>query len=178
MGTRSTISILKEDKSIEQIYCHWDGYFEHNGFLLQAYYKDKEKIKKLINYGDLSSLYKNIEPENKHNFQNPEKDVCVFYMRDRGDIGCEARKYKNFEEFLKNGSFEEFDYVFKEKNSKWYYLENNKLKPLLPKLKGHTDYHIIEDGLMKEKIIKEKKILDKQINEISPDVSTTKKLKL
>lgn len=31
MGTRSTISILKETGDVEKIYGHWDGYLEGNG---------------------------------------------------------------------------------------------------------------------------------------------------
>ena len=30
MGTRSSIAIKTED-GIKAIYCHWDGYVDHNG---------------------------------------------------------------------------------------------------------------------------------------------------
>ena len=32
MATRSTISIQKNDGTIRSVYCHWDGYCEHNGY--------------------------------------------------------------------------------------------------------------------------------------------------
>ena len=39
MGTRSTIAIQKLDGSVEQIYCHWDGYLDHNGTILKTEYR-------------------------------------------------------------------------------------------------------------------------------------------
>ena len=36
MGTRSMIAIQNPyNKQIKAVYCHWDGYLEHNGSLLQ-----------------------------------------------------------------------------------------------------------------------------------------------
>ena len=34
MGTRSKIGILRRDGTVDHIYCHWDGYPEHNGVIL------------------------------------------------------------------------------------------------------------------------------------------------
>ena len=34
MGTRSRIGIRNADDSVDSIYCHWDGYPDHNGRLL------------------------------------------------------------------------------------------------------------------------------------------------
>lgn len=43
MGTHSTISIVNRDQdgnviNIRSIYCHWDGYLDHNGRILFQYY--------------------------------------------------------------------------------------------------------------------------------------------
>jgi hypothetical protein len=56
MATRSLIGMVKEDKSIQIIYCHWDGYPEYVGLQLQLNYKDTETIQKLMDLGDRSSL--------------------------------------------------------------------------------------------------------------------------
>jgi len=56
MGTRSTIALEFADKSVEQVYCHWDGYLEHNGQILLKHYSDPFVLQKLIDLGDMSSL--------------------------------------------------------------------------------------------------------------------------
>jgi hypothetical protein len=56
MATRSLIGMVKEDKSIEIIYCHWDGYPEYVGLQLMLNYRDTETIQKLIALGDRSTL--------------------------------------------------------------------------------------------------------------------------
>lgn len=43
MSTRSTIGIRHEDGSVTKIYCHWDGYIEWNGAILQKYYNTADK---------------------------------------------------------------------------------------------------------------------------------------
>jgi len=56
MGTRSTIALEFADSTVQQIYCHWDGYLEHNGKILQEHYSDPFKLRDLIDLGDMSSL--------------------------------------------------------------------------------------------------------------------------
>jgi len=72
MSTRSRIAIEKQDGTVESIYCHFDGYLSHNGETLQNHYSTREKMEKLIELGDISSL------EN-----TPEETVA--YHRDRGE---------------------------------------------------------------------------------------------
>ena len=72
MSTNSRIRIKYEDGTSKGIYCHWDGYVEHNGVILQACYPSKEKVEELIGLGNISSLNETIE-------------TCVAYHRDRGE---------------------------------------------------------------------------------------------
>ena len=37
MGTRSRIGVMHGDV-VKSVYCHWDGYLEHNGVILQEHY--------------------------------------------------------------------------------------------------------------------------------------------
>ena len=54
MGTRSRIGVMHGD-NVKSVYCHWDGYLEHNGLMLQEHY-DSVKANQLVALGDLSSL--------------------------------------------------------------------------------------------------------------------------
>jgi hypothetical protein len=56
MATRSLIGMVKEDKSIQIIYCHWDGYPQYVGLQLQLNYRDADTIQKLLDLGDRSIL--------------------------------------------------------------------------------------------------------------------------
>jgi len=90
-------------KAVKSIYCHWDGYLEHNGSILNTHYSNSPKVNNLIALGDLSSLRPTIG--DKHLFSSIElpkdqreaheeavKDMCTFYTRDRG----ETAPYKHF----------------------------------------------------------------------------------
>ena len=115
MGTRSTISIEFADGTIGQVYCHWDGYLSNNGKLLQQYYLDPFKVRELIDLGDLSSLdcEVNIPAGQSHSFQNPLKRITTFYGRDRGYDSVAARYYQNFEQYLSEAQFEEYNYILR-----------------------------------------------------------------
>ena len=52
MGTRSTIALEFADGTVEQVYCHWDGYLDHNGAILKEHYSDPYKLRELIDLGD------------------------------------------------------------------------------------------------------------------------------
>jgi hypothetical protein len=129
MGTRSTIALEYADGTVEQVYCHWDGYLEHNGAILKEHYSNPFKLRELIDLGDLSSLRPNIGE--KHAFSQFElpadqieaykklvEDMCTFYTRDRGE-DCPARKYKNADEYFDCSQQEEYDYILRT-DGKWY----------------------------------------------------------
>lgn len=132
MGTRSSISIIKEDGSVSQVYCHWDGYISNNGVILFNYYQDVEKVKELVNLGDMSSLRSEIIPTGNHSYDNPQDNVTIFYGRDRGEDNTKPNHFKDVKEFLREGDFQGYDYVYKEKTKKWYLLDEreNKLRAL------------------------------------------------
>ncbi len=61
MATRSLIGIvLKDEKKINAVYCHWDGYLAGNGDLLLKNYNNYENVMNLINHGSFSSLREDI----------------------------------------------------------------------------------------------------------------------
>ena len=87
MATRSTIAKLGKDGIIKSVYCHSDGYLEHNGKILNEYYKDESKVDELLAHGDISSLNKNIGEKIPFDDYKlfAEKEQCRFYHRDRNE---------------------------------------------------------------------------------------------
>jgi hypothetical protein len=135
MGTRSSIAILNKDGTVKSIYAHWGGYISENGLILFQHYQDVNKVKELINLGSLSSLQPEINPPKgaQHSFDRPYEGVTNFYVRDRGQEETLSRSCSSFEEYLKKGNFQEYDYVFSEAENKWFLLNtgNGKLDDLL-----------------------------------------------
>jgi hypothetical protein len=139
MGTRSTIALEFADGTVQQVYCHWDGYLSHNGAILQEYYSDPFKLRELIDLGDLSSLRPNIGE--KHAFSQFElraeevagyklltENMCTFYGRDRNESGCEARKFKDYLDYAENHQYEEFEYILRACGDKavWFVSDHGK----------------------------------------------------
>jgi hypothetical protein len=60
MGTHAVIAV-QYNETINSVYCHFDGYFEHVGNILQDYYNTEDKIDQLMVRGDMSSLGKTIK---------------------------------------------------------------------------------------------------------------------
>ncbi len=126
MATRSNIGIVNDDGSVTGIYCHWDGYPEHNGKLLLNHYNNTAIVYELMDLGNLSSLNENLYCEdNNHSFKNPVDGVCVAYGRDRGETGVESRVFNNISEFEKfaGNSWSDYQYLFN--NGKWQYRNHN-----------------------------------------------------
>ena len=88
MATRSFIGYLKEDQSIDAIYCHWDGYPKHHLPILTKHYKSLDKIKDLIAIGPISVLAPEIGE--KHSFYAPNPDWVISYSRDRASFEDKA----------------------------------------------------------------------------------------
>jgi hypothetical protein len=121
MGTRSTIAVQLEDGSVIQSYCHWDGYIDHNGRILQEHYTNHDAAVALVQQGDMSSLGKRVFPQGEHSFNQPEDGTTVYYGRDRGETGCEPNVFADWAEFQKEMQHEEYDYVFKD--GKWIVMQ-------------------------------------------------------
>ena len=120
MSTRSSIAIKTAD-GIKSIYCHWDGYVDHNGRILKEHYQSPAKRAELIALGDLSSLRQEIgEVQNFDKDGGPEPELgltddwCMAYGRDRGETGTEARTFKTIAEWVESmaGSWCEYFYLF------------------------------------------------------------------
>lgn len=117
MSTHSTIAVQYEDGTIQQSFCHWDGYLEHNGKILVDNYNTIDLAKTLIALGSISTLAERIFPGSGHSYNHPEKGVTVFYGRDRGDNDTEPEIFNSYADYEQNGGGEEFNYLFR--NGHW-----------------------------------------------------------
>lgn len=129
MATRSTIALEYADGTVDQVYCHWDGYLSHNGEILRKHYTDPFKVQQLMDLGDISSLGQDIGE--KHDFSRLDSplpadeyerlygNMVTFYGRDRGETGTDRKRFADFEDYKKNHQYEEYEYILR-KDGVWY----------------------------------------------------------
>ena len=126
MATRSVIAKL-DDKGVQAIYCHNNGYLSNNGKILDQHYANEVKVDNLIAQGDCSSLKDTIED-------------TIFYHRDKGDCyeGVKAVNLNNETKLLEH-AFETCDaeLVYMFAYGSWYVYDNANTI-------GNCSYHYIE----------------------------------
>jgi hypothetical protein len=129
MATRSTIALEFADGTVQQVYCHWDGYLENNGAILFKHYSNPFVLRELIDLGDVSSLGEVVGIQHafsRLDTEMPEEEyealygnMTTFYGRDRGEKNTGAKKFKDFEDYKANFIHEEFAYILR-KDGNWY----------------------------------------------------------
>ena len=125
MATRSRIGLLLEDGTIESVYCHWDGYPEHNGRILQDHY-DQTKLVALLALGDISSLAPEIGERHPFSQFDVPQDQRVnydnwttFYARDRGETGVGSKRHQTVSEFFDAADGCGAEYVYLMQHGVW-----------------------------------------------------------
>lgn len=114
MSTNSSI-ILKHPKSdvYASVYCHSDGYLEHNGVILQRCFTTLEQVLALVSLGDLSYL-------------GNSYDTALSYYRWRKDP-----IQINISDVLSDHDQHEYSYLFRE--GEWFVkFHGNAWHPLAP----------------------------------------------
>ena len=129
MGTRSTIALEYADGTIGQVYCHWDGYLEHNGVLLSKHYSNPFILRDLIDLGDVSSLkptvgtkhaFSHFDTEMKQEeYETLYGEMTTFYGRDRGEKGTDSKTFIDFQDYMVRFQHEEYAYILR-KDGQWY----------------------------------------------------------
>lgn len=133
MGTRSRIGIELPDHTVVSVYCHWDGYVEHNGRILVEHYLNREDVEELIDGGGISSL----RTRSNWNHSSPLRDENGEYIHDdKGNLMYENDRepqplyytergeelnisHTSFDEFVSgNLGGEEYAYLF-DLNDNW-----------------------------------------------------------
>jgi hypothetical protein len=132
MGTRSRIGYELPDHSVVSVYCHWDGYVEHNGKLLVQHYQNREDVQDLIDGGSMSSLRTRgtweltttLRDENGEYIRDSEGNIMSendrepqpLYHTERGeelDI-----LHSTFDQFVSDNCGEEYAYLY-DLNGNW-----------------------------------------------------------
>lgn len=131
MATRSTIGVLNTDGSVTAVYCHWDGYPEHNGKILIENYVTEDKVRELVSMGGISSLGRQIgeqhpfsrweDDQGQHPLVGAAKEARIelaeregwttFFDRDRGEKDVGPYMFANSTEFVHKFG-EEYNYLF------------------------------------------------------------------
>ena len=137
MGTRSRVGVM-HGGVCKSVYCHYDGYLEYTGEILNKYYSSSA-ANELISRGDNSGVQKTIEEMN-------------FYA-DRGEDNVGWQVAHTFEEFLEQveGCGAEYYYVMQ--NGEWYVgavyavagLIKGGLVPLADALAQNTIEHLVAE---------------------------------
>jgi hypothetical protein len=136
MATRSAIGIKHGDR-IKAVYCHYDGYIDHVGAVLNVYYQDSIKVNKLISMGDMSGIGADIGE--KHDFNNRAEylpdgvaEQCTFYSRDRGEKAVEFKSFSSELAFTDHFRSCGAEYFYLYDHGVWYVAHHrtNKFKPL------------------------------------------------
>lgn len=116
MATRSTIGIKRSDRTVVKIYCHWDGYLEHNGAILQKYYNTADKVEELLKLGNLSCLGPKPIPDDT--WESRDFWRCKPYTL-RGEPWAQAGE----------NQLEEYNYLFDEEEAVWIVSRETYKKP-------------------------------------------------
>ena len=106
MGTRSTIALEFADNTVQQVYCHWDGYLDNNGMILHKNYQDPFLVRDLIDLGGFSSLRDTIAEtaETAYTQRGEELDV---------------NKFNDYSDYIENHQYEEYEYILR-RDGNWY----------------------------------------------------------
>jgi hypothetical protein len=111
MSTRSHIGLRNTDGTVDYIYCHFDGYPEHNGKILTENYQTIDKVKQLLDLGSLSILGPEIGEQQDFNNRNTHNNKwCLAYGRDRGESNTSKRNL-HFNDLLSDDGVD-YLYVF------------------------------------------------------------------
>ena len=137
MGTRSTIIAKLSNGQTKRIYCHWDGYPEHNGRILLDHYQDQTKIDSLIALGDLSVLGEEIGEKHAFETTNGRND-CTAYGRDRDEQGTEASTVRSLKASIKSSAQCGAEFVYLWDGQSWSVTtpEGGVIHPLREFMKG------------------------------------------
>ena len=93
MSTRSNI-VYDTGDSVRAIYCHHDGYLDHNGRILFEHYNSEDKVEALIELGDFTSLKPTIEETRKK------------------VMNCEQETYRSLDQYMHLAHNSDIQYIY------------------------------------------------------------------
>jgi hypothetical protein len=123
MSTRSAIAIEYPNKFSGAIYCHWDGYIDHQKPILLGHYTDVKKVEALIDLGNISKLAENIGT--KHSWDECPDDEVNAYHRDRGEEYVYPFLARSWREAVSKIGHNGYIYVFVVATNTWMFAREN-----------------------------------------------------
>ena len=124
MGTRSRIGIQLKDNSVLSVYCHYDGYPEFNGRVLRDNYDTIEKVRNLIDGGDMSCTWTNAGWNN----ETLPKSGPLYYTMRNETLESNAPRYdESIFDFLDKKNNEEYAYIWTV-NNEWKCVKMNEFE--------------------------------------------------
>ena len=128
MGTRSNIAYKKSTGEIVSMYCHYDGFPQINGVMLNKHYNTHAKARGLVDNGYQSALKETVEKSNEGRVhEDPPKT------------------YRSFHSFLMDINFD-IEWVYLFKDNAWHVAETSLIS--LPNGKYNVeveDFSLISD---------------------------------
>ena len=134
MGTRSAIGYQLPSGKIRAVYCHWDGYPEHQLPILNEHYSTISAVKSLIKPGSMSCLRSTDtwestfqkDADGRTNYDLPkthQRDPQPVYHCERGDGQKPViRASSTAEKYWRNMDCEHL-YVFHPEHNYWQHIE-------------------------------------------------------
>ena len=127
MATRSHIGLKNQDGTVDYIYCHWDGYPTNNGFILIEHYDTTDKVKQLLELGNLSVLGSEIGEKQDFDNRSTQRDGwCLAYGRDRGESNT-SKGNTSFKDLLRDDNV---DYLYVFDGERWECYDTHTKEPI------------------------------------------------
>jgi len=140
MSTRSNIVLLRDNGSCSAIYCHYDGYLEHNGKMLLDNYTSTQDVRALVALGDIRALKPTLDEMVEEEYKELPQNFSTL------------RGYMSQVDTL----FIEFIYLWSEEDESWWVSTSTSKEvggAYLNTLFYHTDFKrlvIDKEGNVKE----------------------------
>ena len=133
MGTRSNIGYENKNKNVNFMYCHYDGYLDHNGRMLLEHYNSEEDAQDLVDNGYASSLQPTVKEinEKRVHFDKPEA-------------------YKSLGNYMRNVDTLFIEFIYLWRNNQWWIAWNSSVETpegFNERIYYHTDFKPLKEEL-------------------------------
>lgn len=114
--TSAGIGMTMPDGSIKAVRLNSDGYPGHAGVVLAGWYKTEDRIKALLDLGELSCLGERLDSDDPN-----RGDLTIAYGRDAGEEAMfPAQTFASVDEYYHNGeSRMSADYLYLYEDGRW-----------------------------------------------------------
>ena len=109
MSTRSNI-VYDTGDSVRAVYCHHDGYLDHNGRILFDHYNSEDKVEALIELGDFTSLKPTVEETREKTMRS------VSFESDRG--------FRTLDQYMHQVDGSDIEYIYLWDKYMWWISRN------------------------------------------------------